>query len=211
MKSCRHKGKRMGKEDGNEPGFFELWVQVFPRGFEFSHVGASFQLALAFDKMESCRHGGKREGLKPQCGHRAMQSSCIVHRRRTRAGSPDTEVSSQGASANVAHHHPSRFRRAAQRTQVSGESARCGAIRMSIRKTEHPAARIGGAHAGRCVSVCSRIVTAAGRQPAAPSRRAAGAPTHTRHCQRIWQDPSRDRDGSARRESSLCPARRPPA
>ena len=28
------------------------------------------------------------------------------HRRRTRADSPDTEASSQGASANVAHHHP---------------------------------------------------------------------------------------------------------
>jgi len=51
-----------------------------------------------------------------------------VHRRTTRAGSPDTEVSSQGASANVAHHHPWRFRRAAQRTQVSGEFARCGFV-----------------------------------------------------------------------------------
>jgi len=38
--------------------------------------------------------------------HRAMQSSCMVHRSTTRASSPDTEVSSQGASANVAHHHP---------------------------------------------------------------------------------------------------------
>jgi len=34
MKSCRHKR----------------------RGCEFSHVGASFQLALAFDTMKSCRH-----------------------------------------------------------------------------------------------------------------------------------------------------------
>ena len=29
MKSCRHKGKSRGEEDGNDPGFFELWVQVF--------------------------------------------------------------------------------------------------------------------------------------------------------------------------------------
>jgi len=56
------------------------------------------------------------------------------HRRRTRAGSPDTEASSQGASANMAHHHPQRFRRAAQRAQVSGEFARCGAAWPSSRE-----------------------------------------------------------------------------
>ena len=56
----------------------------------------------------------------------SLPARCIVHHKKTRAGSPDTEVSSQGASANVAHHHPSLFRRAAQRTQVSGEPTRRG-------------------------------------------------------------------------------------
>jgi len=59
MKSCRHKRhdgilSPQGEEEGRE-----RWDRA--RGFlncgsKFSHVGASFQLALAFDKMKSCRH-----------------------------------------------------------------------------------------------------------------------------------------------------------
>ena len=67
---------------------------------------------------------GKRNDLEPQCVASMPGSWVVLRCGRTRAGSPDTEVSSQGASANVAHHRPWRFRRAAQRTQVSGESAR---------------------------------------------------------------------------------------
>ena len=41
-----------------------LWVHVFV-GARFQLVGASFQLAHAFDKMESCRHkGGGEEGFE---------------------------------------------------------------------------------------------------------------------------------------------------
>ena len=148
MKSCRHKETRWNRVTPRKSGvrFFDVWVQVF-------------NLHMPSTRWKSCRHKGKRAGLEPQRGHRAMQSSCTVHRasqkdegglpghrseqsgRLGERGSPSslTISPSRPANAGVRGARPARFQRAVDRR--TPDERLPGAVSRTTDSSASPVAR----------------------------------------------------------------------